>query len=450
MSKNYKIVSLQIRDIKKVKAVDIYTDNKDYIEICGKNGSGKTSTIESIAMAFSDKLTCDKPIREGEKTGSISVNLGDFTVKRKYYYDENNKIKSNLSVVHNANNQSKDNKDLFSLLKNKTIDVLEFSRLNDKKKIEVLKDITGLDFSDLDSKYEDIYQKRTYVFRERDSAKKNMESLEKVVPSDFNENEISLGDLYAKKQKIDEFNKEIDKSLEAVNRNKTVLRQKEEEYNSLKEQINILNSRLSKVEKDISDIKGFVSSVKIKTEKKSTQEIEERIKKATENQHIFTKYIQLKEIKETFNNKDLEYKTLSKKMDDIKSEKADILYKTRMPIDGLSFDSDGLFYKGIPFSQLSSAETIRVSMAIAIASNPNLKVIYIKDGSLLDNDNLNIIKEIAEANDYQIWIERVLASTDGTPSSIFIEEGEIVNCPDNFKIKTSTQDELSSLLGIQN
>ena len=39
--------------------------------------------------------------------------------------------------------------------------------------------------------------------------------------------------------------------------------------------------------------------------------------------------------------------------------------------------------------------------------NPELRVILIRNGSLLDEDNLSLITSMAKESDYQVWIERV-------------------------------------------
>ena len=62
-------------------------------------------------------------------------------------------------------------------------------------------------------------------------------------------------------------------------------------------------------------------------------------------------------------------------------------------------------YNNVPFDQCSSSEQLRVSLAMGLALNPKLKVILIRDGSLLDGqrhapccldkDNLKMIAEMA-------------------------------------------------------
>lgn len=104
--------------------------------------------------------------------------------------------------------------------------------------------------------------------------------------------------------------------------------------------------------------------------------------------------------------------------------KADAISAAQLPVQGLGFGDGVVTFNGIPFDQASSAEQLRVSMAIAMASNPKLRVIRITDGSLLDEDSLAAIADMAKAEDYQIWIERV----DATGKvGILIEDGQVKN-----------------------
>ncbi len=44
--------------------------------------------------------------------------------------------------------------------------------------------------------------------------------------------------------------------------------------------------------------------------------------------------------------------------------------------------------------------------------NPELKVVRVRDGSLLDEDAMKILAKMADEADYQIWIERVDSNGD--------------------------------------
>lgn len=98
------------------------------------------------------------------------------------------------------------------------------------------------------------------------------------------------------------------------------------------------------------------------------------------------------------------------------------LAAAKFPVAGLSFGEDGVLLNDLPFGQASSAEQLRVSVAMGIAMNPQLRVMMIRDGSLLDDNSLAMIAGLAKTNDYQVWIERV---SDGAEVSVIIEDGEV-------------------------
>jgi len=61
-------------------------------------------------------------------------------------------------------------------------------------------------------------------------------------------------------------------------------------------------------------------------------------------------------------------------------------------------------------------------MKIGLAANPKLRVLLIRDGSLLDSENLEVVRKMAEEADAQIWLEKV---SEGADCSVIIEDGEV-------------------------
>ena len=61
-------------------------------------------------------------------------------------------------------------------------------------------------------------------------------------------------------------------------------------------------------------------------------------------------------------------------------------------------------------------------MSIAMALNYKLKVILVKEASLLDEDNIKVIKEMAKGKGYQVWLEYV--DSTGEMGFYFVD-GEI-------------------------
>ena len=116
------------------------------------------------------------------------------------------------------------------------------------------------------------------------------------------------------------------------------------------------------------------------------------------------------------------YATLGDQISELDRTKARALASATFPVEGLGFDETGVTFNGVPFSQASSAEQIRVSLAMAMALNPKLRVIRILDGSLLDEDSMRMVADAAKDGGYQVWIERV---SDSSESAIVIEDGEV-------------------------
>jgi hypothetical protein len=106
-----------------------------------------------------------------------------------------------------------------------------------------------------------------------------------------------------------------------------------------------------------------------------------------------------------------------------RSRKEAAIAGAQMPVEGLAFSDGFITYEGIPFEQASSSVKMKVSLAIAMAANPKLRVIRIQDASLLDEASLSEIAAMAKAQDYQLWIEVV--DTSGK-IGVVIEDGAVV------------------------
>ena len=116
------------------------------------------------------------------------------------------------------------------------------------------------------------------------------------------------------------------------------------------------------------------------------------------------------------------YSALTDRLTELDEQKASALASASFPVAGLSFNESGVLYNGVPLSQASSAEQIRVSLAMGMALNPKLRVLMIKDGSLLDADSLQAIRDQVTEGDFQLWLEVV---NPDDPSAVLIEDGQV-------------------------
>lgn len=114
--------------------------------------------------------------------------------------------------------------------------------------------------------------------------------------------------------------------------------------------------------------------------------------------------------------------TLTSEVEKIDADKRAYLEATPLPVKGLDVDASGVRFNGVPFAQASGAEQLRVALALAIAASPNLHDVWVRDGSLLDDDAMAALAREAEAAGVRVWLERV---GDRDPGAIIIQDGRV-------------------------
>lgn len=414
-----KIIKLISENFKRLKAVEI-TPEGNLVVISGRNGQGKTSVLDSIMAALAGgSKSPQMPIRKGESKAQITLELTDLIVQRNF-----TEKGSYLKVTNKEGFKPDKPQDLLDkLIGMLSFDPLEFIKL-EKKQVEILKNITGLDFTGLDKQKAEVFTKRTDINREVKSLKGKLDGMQSF--DNLPDQEISVVELTQKLQEMNDNVRQLDKMRSGLANMKNdyfesgqQIKETMAEITRLEQKKSALASQLETLDKDIKKGEAAINGFKVPDTASITKQISEA---DTTNQKIRANRDRMDlslELEEKVGIED----ELTGQIKNIEDSKLKQLEAAKMPVQGLSFDDTGVSYNGIPFSQISQAEQLRVSLAIGLALNPKLRVILIRDGSLLDKDNLAIIKEMAEKNDAQIWLERV--SDDGEGTGIIIEDGQV-------------------------
>lgn len=98
------------------------------------------------------------------------------------------------------------------------------------------------------------------------------------------------------------------------------------------------------------------------------------------------------------------------------------LDEAKMPVDGLSVTDDDVLFNERPLKQCSTSEQLEVSVNVAMATNPVIRIVRIANGNDLDSAHLELISRLAEEKDFQLWIELVDETGD---RGFYIEAGEL-------------------------
>jgi energy-coupling factor transporter ATP-binding protein EcfA2 len=402
------VVELRAENIKILKVVRICPDG-NVVVIGGENAQGKTTVLDCLLMAMGGaKAIPDEPLRRGQDSGGIFLDLGELSVEviidKKLIKASNPKgIKL---VVRNADGkvQGAPQSILDKLYNTVAFNPLDFASQDKAKQTAILKRLVGLDLTDLDAERNTAYEKRTGVGRVRADAEARVCTFPASCATAPDE-EVSVADLMAEK--------------EAADRSNNALAVLARDFEACDAKVKRLTLELedAKMERGASE-----AMLKAHRPAVDTTSLVEKIKGAEDvNRAVRAKKDRAKAV-EAFKAKDREYAKLTDRIAELDAEKEKRMAAVDWPIPGLGFGEDGITFNDLPFEQASSAERLKVSLAIGMALNPRLRVLRVPDASLLDKKSMQIIRETAAAENFQMWLERV---SDGDEGAVIIEDGEV-------------------------
>lgn len=408
-----KIVSLHSENVKRLRAVHIEPDGA-VVVIGGANGQGKSSVIDSIFYALAGKGALPpKPVRDGQEAATIALDLGDIMVARSITPDG----KSTLKVTSKEGARFPSPQDMLdNLVGNLSFDPLDFSRMDPKEQVDTLKAMVGLDFSKLDQLKAEKTETRKLIGREHKALEGQLAGMRQH--PDAPREETSVAKLAEELKLAQQHNAICD---EAAKRVKDTASDEQTAINKVAELEQKLAEAKEKVKlamqwKNIAEeeAKALVrrDESAIITRMSQAESINRQVRENRDRRSVATKVYE----------KGQAYDKLTEEIAVIDQQKAEAMAAAKFPVPGLAFDESGVTVKGIPFQQASAAEQLRVSVAMGLALNPKLKVLLVRDGSLLDANSMRLLATMAEEAGAQVWLERV---GNADASAIVIEDGQV-------------------------
>lgn len=455
-----KVIRLKSENVMKLVAVDI-TPQGNLVIVGGKNGAGKSSVLNSIAMALGgENLAPSEPIRAGETDAKIEVDLGDFIVTRKFSRDKIvvpakvlsgqpgdyvpeqttwGETKSTLVVTNKDGARYPSPQAMLNkILGRLTFDPLAFAREGEstegqKKQADTLRKLVGIDVSALNAKRDVLVTERRLL--KQTHGIKEAQLLALPFYKDAPAVEISLDEISKEMLEAEQLRKKAEDAerqvslvreqhaseLRAVDTYVTEIIKLETQIANLTDRRREAEERTSKLFQSLNDaqtvamgVRASVPDVALLRQKLSETEVKNNLVRA--NTRYTTLDAEVKQLSAKVQDKDTEVQKVD-------GDKKYLLAEAKFPVPGLGLSDDGVTFNGLPFSQAASSEQLRVSVAIGLALNPTLKVLLIRSGNLLDDDSLQLVAEQAEKADAQVWMEYVTSNPEGV--QVMIEEGHV-------------------------
>lgn len=400
-----KIISLRAENVKRLRAVEITPDGNTVV-ISGRNGQGKSSVLDAIWMALAGAAGAKettRPIRDGEEKASVELDLGDLLVARRW-----TAAGTTLEVsARDGARYSSPQTLLDGLIGRLTFDPLAFAEQDAKRQRQTLLDVVELPFDpdEVEQERQRVYDERTDVNRDGKRLVAQLAGLA-AVPDDTPAEEVSAAAIAERLRQAEESVREREGLAAARVTAAARVADLTEQLEGAKQQVAEIDAAIERQPEPV-DVEP------IRAELAQVDATNAAVRAKRERGRLEGETNELRERSQT----------LTAELERIDKTRAEAIAAAKMPLEGLSFDAEGVLYNGVPFSQASSAERLRVSIAVAMALNPKIRVIRITDGSMLDSENLALIEQMAGEHDFQVWIERV----DETGKvGVVIEDGQVV------------------------
>ena len=408
-----KINSLELDDVKRIRAVKLEPSESGLTIIGGKNNQGKTSVLDSIAWALGgDKFRPSGAAREGSAVPPhLKVKLSNGIIVERCGKN------SDLKVTDESGKRGGQQL-LNAFISTFALDLPKFMESSSKDKAAVLLQIIGVGdkLAEYDTQENKLYNRRLEIGRIAEQKSKYAAELPEYegVPKE----PVSASELIHQQQEILARNGENQRKRDRAEQLKAA-------HANITSRIEILRSQLSELETQQNSIS---EDLKIAEQSaaflydESTAELENNIRDIESiNIKIRSNLDKEKAEMEAKQYKD-EYDSLTGMIETVRADRRKLLDNAALPLPGLSVDNGELTYNGAKWDCMSGSEQLRVAAAIVRKLNPECGFVLMDKLEQMDIETLNEFGTWLEAEGLQTIATRV---STGDECSIIIEDGYV-------------------------
>lgn len=410
-----KINTLELENVKRIKAVKIEPTKDGLTIIGGKNKQGKTSVLDAIAWALGgEAFRPSKPQREGSVIPpNLKITLSNgIIVERK---GKNSSLK-----VTDPSGKKAGQALLNEFINTLALNLPKFMNSSNKEKATTLLNIIGVgdQLAQYEKQESELYNSRLAIGRIADQKAKYVKEM--VSYPDAPKEMISPSELIRQQQEILARNGENQRKREKVSKYRYQVDTLTQELDNLKKQTAAKQAELDKATQNLSiatmDATDLVDE--------STEELEKNI----QDIEIINAKVRANLDKEKADDEAKQYQSqyteLTNRLNDVRKAKMDLLNHADLPLQGLSVDDGELTYNGQKWDNMSGSEQLKVSTAIVRKLNPECEFVLLDKLEQMDLDTLNEFNEWLETQGLQVIATRV---STGDECSVIIEDGYAVD-----------------------
>lgn len=410
-----KINSLELENVKRVKAVKLEPTKNGLTVVGGKNNQGKTSVLDAIAWALGGaKYKPSQAQREGSLVEpQLHIELSNGMVVERL--GKNGSLK-----VTDPSGQKGNQSLLDGFISQFALDLPKFMEADKNTKAKILLQIIGVGdkLSVFDKQESELYNRRTEIGRIADQKKKYADEMVQWdgVPEEI----VSAAELIQQQQEIlarNGRNQELRSQVNNLEAQKALLEQRIEEaqkvLNTMHEQFAELMEKLSIANTNAKDLQD-----------ESTAELEESIANIDSTNAKVRDNLNKQRAQEEADEYKRQYGDLTTQIEEVRKSRMELLNGVEMPLDELSVQDGELVYKGQKWDNMSGSDQLKVATAIVRKTNPQCGFVLLDKLEQMDIDTMNEFGKWLQDNNLQAIATRV---STGDECSIFIEDGYSVD-----------------------
>lgn len=413
-----KISSLELENVKRIKAVRLMPTEKGLTVIGGNNGQGKTSVLDAIAWALGgDRYKPSSPERDGSVVPPrirIALNNG-IVVERT---GKNSALKVTDPTGRRGGQQL-----LSSFVEELALNLPKFMEASGKEKADTLLKIIGVgdQLYLLENREKQLYNQRLAIGRIADQKAKFAKEMPFYdgVPG----TPVSAMELIQRQQEILLRNAENQKKRSRVQELAQQIRQTEKALEDQADRLRRLleeqtqtQCRLDRLRENLQEAQKTADEL----QDESTAQLEADLQNIDAINIKVRANLDREKAEAEAQGYSRQYDALTEEIEKTRQEKYELLHGARMPLEALSVEDGELTYRGKRWDGMSGSEQLKVSTAIVRELNPRCGFVLLDKLEQMDLTTLQEFGEWLEKENLQAIATRV---STGGECSVIIEDG---------------------------
>ena len=393
------IHSLDIENVKRVKAVSLTPAAKGLTVIGGKNGAGKTTVLDAIVWALGgEKYRPSEAQRDGSMTPPhIRITLSNGLVVER-------KGKNSALTVTDPSGKKAGQQLLNEFISQLALDLPKFLQANAKEKADTLLQILGIgpQLRALDDEIARIYNQRTTVGQIRDQKAAHAAELPEY--ADAPAEEISVTEL---SHQLTEALKNNASNIAWRDKLAADQRRAEELQAELTAVMASIEQTTARVDAAVD-----IDVTAIQDDIERAEELNSKVRANLTKEHAQAEADAEAE----------RYKQLTRAIEDKRADRMRLLEGADLPLPGLTVEDGELKYNGHSWDCMSGSEQLRVATAIVRKIKPECGFVLLDKLEQMDEETLIGFGSWLDHEGLQAIATRV---STGSECTIVIENGTV-------------------------